>query len=53
MVSPPSSTQTLGDRSDFKPTEKVTVYDWWLVKSKENDQKGRLAVAGVSSAPFL
>ncbi|XP_062018657.1 uncharacterized protein LOC133735269 isoform X2 [Rosa rugosa] len=25
MVSPPSSTQTLGDRSDFKPTEVLVV----------------------------
>ncbi|XP_062005670.1 uncharacterized protein LOC133722824 [Rosa rugosa] len=49
MASPPSSTQTLGDRSHFKPT--VTLSDWWLVKSKENDEKRRLAVAGVSSAP--
>ncbi|XP_024189265.1 uncharacterized protein LOC112193374 isoform X1 [Rosa chinensis] len=49
MASPPSSTQTLGDRSHFKPT--VTLSDWWLVKSEENDEKRRLAVAGVSSAP--
>nr|XP_011466582.1 PREDICTED: uncharacterized protein LOC101312069 isoform X2 [Fragaria vesca subsp. vesca] len=49
MASPPSYIQTLDDRSHFKPT--VSLYDWWLVKSEDNDGKSKLAVAGVSSAP--
>ena len=28
---------------------KVTLYDWWLIKAKNDFQGKRLAVAGVSS----